>query len=136
MTEIRPITEEDIKQFEQEWEESDIEKGISPHTQHLKYGAFINEELVGYTKIKIRGGVGNLSALIIKKDMRKKGIGKTLLKHFEDVSKEYNCHKLTLKTSEKHRIALTLYKNNGYATEATMKNDKNHITWYQLHKYI
>ncbi len=133
---IRAITKEDTQQFEDDWEESDTHKGITYHTKHICFGAFKDNELTGYIKLKIRGGVGNLSALIVKKHARNTGIGKALLDHFETISKNHNCHKLTLRTSEKHKSALTLYKNNGYTIEATLKNDKNHITWYQLCKHL
>ncbi|MFH1432354.1 MAG: GNAT family N-acetyltransferase [archaeon] len=135
MMEIKPIKEEDTKKFRQSWEESDKEKSISPEIKRLYLGAFIGNELVGYMKIKFRGGVGNLSSLIVQKNMRKKGIGRTLLNHFENISKEHSCHKLTLRTSENHHTALSLYKNSGYVIEATFKNDKDHITWYQLCKH-
>ncbi len=133
---IIPITKEDTQQFEHEWEESDTQKGITYQTRHLIFGAFKDNELAGYIKLKIRGGVGNLSALIVKKHARNTGIGKTLLDHFETISKNHNCHKLTLRTSEKHKPALALYKSSGYTIEATLTNDKDHITWYQLSKQI
>ncbi len=133
---IKPITKEDTQQFEHEWEESDTQKGITYQTRHVIFGAFKDNELTGYIKLKIRGGVANLSALIVKKHARNTGTGKALLDHFETISKDHNCHKLTLRTSEKHKSALALYKNNGYTTEATLKNDKDHITWYQLCKEI
>lgn len=123
-----PIEESRLDEFKQEW--SAVTDKIRWGPKTYVFGAFVKEELIGYIKFTINGGVGHLTDLIVKKKVRGKKYGYELLKYFIDFCTKNKCHKLTIKTSEEHKKAIKLYESLGFAREAEYKDDKFHVTWY------
>lgn len=94
------------------------------------------DKIIGVAKIKILGGTGLLSELIVSKDQRNNGVGSKLIAAFEKICKKMDCHKLYLETSEKHKEAMKFYKKQGYTIEAELKNFKFNSIWYIFIKEI
>ena len=84
----------------------------------------------------VKGGVGYVSELIIKKEDRGKKYGTMLMNKLIEVANEHKCHKITVRTSERHLGALNLYRLFGFQVEAEFRNDKSHLTWFQLCLFI
>jgi GNAT superfamily N-acetyltransferase len=135
MISVKRIKKKMLKEFEKEWKIFDEEIGIEWKEKDYCLGAFNKKQLVGYVKFNICGGVGYLHKLIVKKQERRKGIGKTLIEAFEEFCKD-KCHKLTLKTSEKHKTAIKFYKKMGYKKETTLRNDKFGLKWFLMYKSV
>ena len=134
MTRIKEIPIEKTKMFERDWKEFDQSVGIQWDHKEIAFGAFENEKMVGYAKMRITGGVCYLHELLVAKTFRKKGIGKALLERVERYCLKNDCHRITLETSEKHQKALEMYKNLGYKTDVIMSNYKFNLTWYLMSK--
>lgn len=92
--------------------------------------------MIGYTLLNINSGVCSVKELLIKEAFRHKGFGLQFLSEIEHVARKCNCHKVTIKTSEKHVEALGLYKKAGYTIEATYHNDLGNLTWFRFVKFI
>ena len=134
--EIKKIKKAKIKEFKDEWKQSNREIGFDWKKKEYFFGVFDGDDIAGYVYITINGGVGYLKDIIVKKVFRRKGLGKTLLDFFEEFCKNKGCHKLTIKTSEKHGPALKLYEKAGYKIEGEMKNDRFNVTWFNMYKFV
>lgn len=58
-----------------------------------------------------------LNYIAIQSKYRKRGIGKILLNHYENLARSLNLHKCTLEVFESNRIALSWYESNGYEVQ-------------------
>ncbi|MFC2143015.1 GNAT family N-acetyltransferase [Candidatus Aenigmatarchaeota archaeon] len=135
--EIKKVEFKNVKFFEQDWKHADSEHDLPWENEEKEvYFLYDNENPVAYMILKFQGGVCDLNEFLVKKEHRKKGIGKILIKESEKLAVNRGCHKLRIKTSEKHIIALEFYKKLGYEIEAELKNDKFKINWYILSKRL
>ena len=119
-----------------EWKKFNKEKNYVYDEEELEYSFIKDNDIYGYLKMKITGSVGYLSQIIVRKDKRKEGVGKELVKKFEEICKEKGCHKVYLETSERHEEALKFYERLGYKKVSTLKNHKFGFTWYILEKTL
>ncbi|MDE1869242.1 MAG: GNAT family N-acetyltransferase [Candidatus Micrarchaeota archaeon] len=124
------------KEFKAEWKASNKRMGFGHYSKNFYFGAFEGKRLVGYTHIKVNGGVGELKELIIKRGSLGNGYGKMMLNHFVKFCKAKKCHKLTLETSERHKEARKLYEKHGFRIESRKPDDKYHLTWYWYSKRL
>lgn len=136
MLAIRRIREKDIKTIEREWDGFDETIGVMWKEERFAFGAFYDDKLAGYATLKITGGVGHIHELFVFEGRRGKGIGRALVQEIESFCKGKGCHKITMRTSERHKAAFELYKKLGYQTEAVMRNDKFKLTWYLMCKEL
>ena len=136
MIEIKEIPKEKTEFFEKEWKDFDEEIGIRWKKEKAVFGAFQNRKLIGYATLDVTGGVGYVRKLLVAKAFRGQGIGEALIKRVEDDCRKRGCHKLTLKTTERHKTALELYKRLGYRTEAMLENDKFKLAWHLMSKRL
>ncbi|MFV9511570.1 GNAT family N-acetyltransferase [Tepidibacillus sp. LV47] len=98
--------------------------------------ARIGGEIVGIAQFRIIGGVGYLSTLLVKEEYRGKGfVGQPLLKQFETIAKEKQCHKLGLKAYKNSRAA-NFFAKHGYQEEGILKNDIHGIDWVFMAKFL
>ena len=123
--------------FRNEWKKSDKSKGFKWDA----FGGFLEVKdekgnYAGLARFEIIGGAAELKQLIVIKEARKKGIGKMLIKKFEEIARKKKCHVVYLKTSERHKTALKFYKNHGYKIVTKLPNNKFHLTWYFLEKKL
>jgi len=133
---LKPVKKEKSGAFRREWETFDKEIGINWKERESTIGAFVSNRLAGYATLKMAGGVGYVGHLIVAQDFRGKGVGEALMGEAERICRKAGCHKLTVKTTEKHRAAFGLYKKLGYKTEAKLRKDKFKLTWHLLCKEL
>ncbi len=133
MFEVKRIAREEAKRLDREWRGFDEEIGIRWDKKKAALGAYANGKLAGCAVLTLAGGVGHIHRLMVAKPFRGKGAGKALLEKAERVCRDGGCHKITLKTSERHG-SLGFYKRLGYCVEAELRNDRFKLTWYLLCK--
>lgn len=135
---IRDCDKKEIKEFRTAaWKRFNDEKGYSiKETEHF-LSAEKDEIIVGFSQYYLNGGVGYLDQLIVAREERGKGIGKSLLSRFEEICKKKGCHKLKLETCPAfHPNAYNMYKKRGYKIEAKLKNDRLKKEWVIMAKKI
>jgi len=94
------------------------------------------QKILGVAQFRIIGGVGYLSTLLVKEELRGLGqIGEILLFKFENLGKEKGCHKLVLKTYKDSRAEIFFTKH-GYQEEAVLINDIHGIDWLMMAKFV
>ena len=81
-----------------------------------------SDEVTGFIHIEkysciYFGPVGNILALAVKKEFRKQGIGKQLLKAAEEWSKQKNCIGMRLNSGGSRLDAHGFYRSQGYDNE-------------------
>ena len=73
-----------------------------------------NSEIVGFAGIWIAIDVAHITNIVVKKDMRKNGIGSLLLQELINMCKKLKLNEITLEVSEKNSAAIHLYQNFGF----------------------
>lgn len=115
--EISEFLEEDVKlisknlqtEFDEFWNENILISEIkNENTKYIK--ASINDEIVGFAGILINYDDIHIMNIVVKKEQRKKGIGKELLKALIELAKKENKESLTLEVNEKNIPAIKLYE--------------------------
>ena len=72
------------------------------------------EEVVGYVFGWVVGETGELNRIAVKEELRKKGVGKRLLKEFIERIKEEGVKELFLEVRKSNTPAINLYKSFGF----------------------
>lgn len=77
---------------------------VASQESFFSYVAVFKEELVGFGSIfifqRIRGGkAGQIEDIVVRSDLRKLGIGKSLLERLLSKAWELDCHKVSLQAS-------------------------------------
>jgi ribosomal protein S18 acetylase RimI-like enzyme len=74
------------------------------------------EKIIGFVAGSVKSDVrSHLSAIYVKEEFRKKGVGKNLLKTLETAFEKSNFSKITLEVKEDNKEAIEFYKGLGYA---------------------
>ena len=73
-----------------------------------------NSSILGFAGIWFVIDVAHITNIVVKKDLRKKGIGTALLNEIIKQCKEKNINEITLEVNEKNIAAINLYKKNGF----------------------
>lgn len=73
-----------------------------------------NDEIVGFAGIWISIDEAHVTNIVTKKDLRKNGIGSTLLKELINLSKTLNLVSITLEVNENNLDAIKLYEKFGF----------------------
>ena len=71
-------------------------------------------EILGFAGIMINLPDVEIMNIVVKKEFRKKGIGKILLSKIIEISQKSNCENIFLEVNEKNIPALKLYENAGF----------------------
>ena len=106
-------------------------EGLRRHPAKLIFIAFQEHRAVGISicflgfSTFMAKPLVNIHDFYVKKDFRRKGIGKLLLQAVENTARELGCGKLTLEVEEHNQKALALYHSFGfdkveYSAEAGM----------------
>lgn len=135
MVKIQETTQADIKAFnEKQWERADTDhygKPMGWEEKRFALKAVQDGKIVGCLRLRIEGGVADLSQVIVDKEYRGKGIGKKLVFAAEKLAKKNGCHLVELVTG-KDWPAATFYEPLGYtlAGEAPNYFHKKDFLWF------
>lgn len=78
-----------------------------------------NNEIVGYISVIIDTGVAQIEPLMVKAELKGKGIGTKLLQAAEKKAKEIGVHKIWLETGSDW-LAKGFYEKHGYIVRTTL----------------
>ena len=110
-----------VSDFDDYWNYDTLRNELK--TENSKYlVAKMNEEIVGFSGIKIMVDEADIMNLVVKKTFRNQGLGTLLLKKLKDLSRKLNCISITLEVMEENYPAIHLYKNLGFTQIGIRKN--------------
>ena len=84
--------------------------------------AMLDGEIVGFAGIWIVIDVAHVTNIVIKKNLRKSGIGSILLQELIKMCKDLNLKEITLEVNENNNAAINLYKKFGFEKVGFRKN--------------
>ncbi|MEM2633527.1 MAG: ribosomal protein S18-alanine N-acetyltransferase, partial [Nitrososphaerota archaeon] len=84
--------------------------------------AKINDHIVGYIIGIIEKNIGTIVSIAVKKDYRKKGIGKKLLDSIIEYFKSRNVSLVNLQVRIDNYEAISFYEKNGFKKVKVLKN--------------
>ena len=73
-----------------------------------------NDSILGFAGIWIAVDVAHITNIVVKKDLRKKGIGSLLLQELIKMCEELKMQEITLEVNEHNSNAIGLYKKFGF----------------------
>lgn len=85
----------------------------------------ISDEILGFAGIEIVLDEAELMNIVIRKNKRGLGIGKSLMEKIINIAKENNIKILKLEVNEKNLIAINLYKSFGFKQTGIRENYYN-----------
>ncbi len=117
MIEVREMTLEDFEkvklnlqdEFDEFWNASILKSELENENSHYIV-AVNNNEIVGFAGILVTLDDTEITNIVTKKTMRKKGIGKLLLDKLIEITKKLGKEKISLEVNEKNIAAIQLYK--------------------------
>lgn len=122
---------------------------VWPHADQEHYGEnqpkFFKEEftliakengnVVGYVSVSIDTGVAHLEPLMVKTDLKGKGIGTKLLHTAEEKSKTLGAHKIWLETGSDW-LAKKFYEKHGYHVRTVLPNHTDGCEFVLMDKIL
>ncbi len=97
---------------------------LRPFIQVGKYQAHI----AGYVTIERDGpvpGAAYMRNIVVKQEVRKRGVGKALLEHALHTAREMNRKTLALRVDPANAVAVSFYRTGGFTTVATVVSKKS-----------
>ena len=129
LTDLDYIKDNLISDFDDFWTYNILKEELeSENSKYLM--AKIDNEIVGFTGIKIILDEADIMNIVTKKTYRNQGVGTLLLENLISLSKKLNLKALSLEVSEENLSAIHLYKKFGFKYLGIRKNyykDKNAI---------
>jgi GNAT superfamily N-acetyltransferase len=131
---IKEISQADVEEFSKEqWDIINRKYNFAPRETFL-FGAYANNELAGYAKTELRGGIAETRDLLIKDNLTDHGIGTQLLNYVEGWAIRNKCKKSIIKTSSVWEKSVRFYEKNGYKKDATLPKYYYGVDWYYMSK--
>lgn len=121
-----------------EWEIADIEhfgKASGWKEEGFYIQAIDKNEVVGLIHYLLKGGVMEISSLIISHKHRGEGIGSKLISKVEEIAKKEDIHKMYLITGEGWK-AEDFYQKMGFEKSGELKNHYLHKDWIIYSKLL
>ena len=110
LNKISPVL---LKEFDDFWNYNIFKSELE--NENSKYVvAKNNDEIVGFACIWISIDEAHVTNIVTKKDLRKNGIGSTLLEELINLSKNLNLVSITLEVNENNLDAIKLYEKFGF----------------------
>jgi [ribosomal protein S18]-alanine N-acetyltransferase len=84
--------------------------------------------IAGYVTIERDGpvpGAAYMRNIVVKPELRKRGVGKVLLEHALHVAREMNRKTLALRVDPANAVAVSFYRTGGFTTVATVVSKKS-----------
>jgi [ribosomal protein S18]-alanine N-acetyltransferase len=97
---------------------------LRPSTQVAK----INGAVIGYVTIERDGpvpGAAYMRNLVVKQELRRKGLGEVLLEQGIQMARDMNRKTLALREDPSNSPAVSFYRKNGFTTVATVLSKKS-----------
>lgn len=124
MVKIVEATKEEIKKFnKKEWRGADIEhygRVVNWKEREFIFKAIENGKIVGTITGKYEAGVLHISAIIVAKEKRNRGIGKKLIQKAESFGKKLRAHKIHLITGKNWKDTNKFYNSLGFKKVADL----------------
>lgn len=126
---IRSMSISDLEQikdnleinFDEFWNYNVFKQELeNPNSEY--FVAILNETVVGFAGIWTAVDDIHITNIVTKKGFRKQGIGKKLLEHLIQISKQKNLSSLTLEVNEKNEPAIKLYEQYNFKKIGIRKN--------------
>lgn len=115
-----------VEEFDEFWTpnilKSELENELSRYIV-----AKIDNEIVGFAGVIILPDDSEITNIVTKKTMRKKGIGKNLLEKLIEISKEENKTEISLEVNEINEPAIRLYEKFGFEIVGRRKKYYNRV---------
>lgn len=115
-----------VEEFDEFWTpnilKSELENELSRYIV-----AKIDDEIVGFAGVIILPDDSEITNIVTKKTMRKKGIGKNLLEKLIEISKEENKIEISLEVNEINEPAIRLYEKFGFEIVGRRKKYYNRV---------
>ena len=115
-----------VEEFDEFWTpnilKSELENELSRYIV-----AKIDDEIVGFAGVIILPDDSEITNIVTKKTMRKKGIGKNLLEKLIEISKEENKTEISLEVNEINEPAIRLYEKFGFEIVGRRKKYYNRV---------
>ena len=118
LEEISPILETDFDDF---WNYNIIKSELLNENSTL-FIAKSNSSIVAFAGIWQVVDIMHLNDIVVAKKFRNQGIGKILLNHIINYTKEQNVNELTLEVSQNNLPAINLYKHFNFKIIGERKN--------------
>ena len=118
LEEIAPILETDFDDF---WNYSIIKSELLNENSTL-FIAKSNSSIVAFASIWKVVDIMHLNDIVVAKKFRSQGIGKILLNHIINYTKEQNINELTLEVRQDNLPAINLYKHFNFKIIGERKN--------------
>lgn len=130
----------DVTEFkETEWHKADQElygEPIEWFDEKRQLAAFDeNGNVIGELTISFTSHVAHIKTLIVKKELRGRGIGEKLMAEAENLAKDFKCHKIYLETGNDWE-ARGFYEKLGYEKTGKLKNHFFGRDFWIYSKYI
>ena len=117
MIEIRKMTIEDFEKisdnleekFDEFWKPSILKSELENPNSHYVV-AIEDEEVLGFAGIIVSLDDSEITNIVVRKDIRKKGIGTMLLEKLIEMSKDLKKDSISLEVNEKNYAAIKLYE--------------------------
>ena len=81
-----------------------------------------NEELIGYIIFHIQEDFTDIYKIFVRENDRKKGVGSSLLREVEKLSKRFHSKKIMIEVRSKNILAINFYNNFGF-NKISERND-------------
>lgn len=133
---IKKVDYSELKDFlDEQWKIVNQKFNLPPKDTFF-YAIYSKEELIGYTKLDIRGGVLEIRHILIKENLTGKGVGSKMMTYLEDLARKNNCRKIVLKVPEVYKKSISFYEKYGYKKDATLRNYYYDCDWYYMSKNL
>lgn len=125
ITDFEKISKNLKTDFDDFWSESILKQEILNGDTFYIVAKDEQENILGFTGIRIILDEAELMNIVVRKDKRNQGIGRQLLEKIINIAKSKNLKNLKLEVSEKNVPAISLYKSKGFKLKGIRKNYYN-----------
>src|SRR3989344_4465992 len=128
MASIEQVSENDLKEIQKIIGEEFpyTRKLLEPIEQRIrKQNYFLfklqeNGKILGFTELRAKDGMGELLGIAVRKEFRRKGHGRKLLRHAIGFFEKQNCFAVKLLVKKNNAPAIKLYIGEGFRTIRTI----------------
>lgn len=118
---LQDISKLEADIFHDAWNEGVLDEMLENEFNYI-FVASKEEKIVGYYCMQIIAGEGELLRIAVDSNMRRMGIGNTLMEHMKQVSINLKCEKIFLEVNEKNSAAIFLYEKNNFTHISNRKD--------------